>query len=225
MGTTKLRAGRADGRPARNGAIPAEPAPGDNLVPRDGQVTYHPGFFAPRRADELFVRCRDELVWGAEVARLFGRSVPLPRLTAWYGPIPYAYSGVVHPPRAMAPVLLEIQAAIAALAPKMDCVLANAYRNGRDSVSWHADDEAEWGSDPAIASVSFGATRRFSLRHREGAERVGLNLEHGSLLIMAGATQRCWQHAVPKTDREVGERINLTFRRLVAPPGKPERTR
>ncbi len=197
-----------------------DPAAGENLVPRDGRVTYHPGFFAPRRADELFARCHDELAWGQEVARFFGRAVPLPRRTAWYGPISYAYSGVVHPPRAMAPVLVEIRDAIEALAPKMDCVLANHYRNGRDSVSWHADDEAEWGSDPVIASVSFGATRRFSLRHREAAERVSVELEHGSLLIMAGPTQRCWQHAILKTNREVGARINLTFRRLVAVPGK-----
>ncbi len=197
-------------------------AAGENLVGRDGLVTYHPGFFEPARADELFERCRHELAWGEEVARFFGRAVPLPRRTAWYGPISYAYSGVVHPPRAMAPVLAEIRDAIAAVAAEMDCVLANHYRNGRDSVSWHADNEAEWGSDPVIASVSFGATRRFSLRHRDAAERVAVDLEHGSLLIMAGPTQRCWQHAILKTNREVGARINLTFRRLVAVPGKRE---
>lgn len=201
--------------------MPAKSArPGENLVGRDGLVIYHPGFFAPARADELFARCQNELVWGQEVARLFGRNMPLPRLTAWYGPIRYAYSGVLHPPRAMAPVLADILGAIEALAPKMDCVLANYYRSGRDSVSWHADDEAEWGSDPVIASVSFGATRRFALRHRESAERVVVELEHNSLLIMAGATQRCWQHAILKTNREVGARINLTFRRLISTPGE-----
>ena len=222
MALTKTSASPERCRGATGHAAAAKCAAGENLVGRDGLVTYHPGFFEPARADELFERCRHELAWGEEVARFFGRAVPLPRRTAWYGPISYAYSGVVHPPRAMAPVLAEIRDAIAAVAAEMDCVLANHYRNGRDSVSWHADNEAEWGSDPVIASVSFGATRRFSLRHRDAAERVAVDLEHGSLLIMAGPTQRCWQHAILKTNREVGARINLTFRRLVAVPGKRE---
>ncbi len=225
MALTKTRAIPERRRRATSQAAPAkqERAAGENLLCCDGLVTYHPGFFEPARADELFERCQNELAWGQETARFFGRSVPLPRLTAWYGPIPYAYSGVVHRATAMAPVLAEIRDAIEVLAPGMDCVLANDYRNGRDSVSWHADDEAEWGNDPVIASVSFGATRRFSLRHRDAPARVAVDLEHGSLLVMAGATQRCWHHAILKTNREVAERINLTFRRWVVPPGTREK--
>lgn len=187
-----------------------------DLLPCDGTATYHQAFFAPREADRLFEELSSEVAWAQERARLFGRELPLPRLTAWYGPVPYAYSGVVHPPAAMPPVVEAIRSAIAPLAPAMDCVLANRYRDGRDSVSWHADDEAIWGEEPTIASVSFGARRRFVFRHRQSGEKVAVELGHGSLLLMAGSSQRCWLHAVPKTGRAVGERVNLTFRRLAA---------
>jgi alkylated DNA repair dioxygenase AlkB len=98
---------------------------------------------------------------------------------------------------------------------EFNAVLLNLYRDGRDGMGWHADDEPELGRNPVIASVSLGATRRFCLRHRRRRDlKLDLPLPHGSLLLMAGATQHHWLHALPKTQRPVGERINLTFRRV-----------
>ncbi|MGL6343520.1 MAG: alpha-ketoglutarate-dependent dioxygenase AlkB family protein, partial [Waterburya sp.] len=93
-------------------------------------------------------------------------------------------------------------------------VLANLYRNGQDYVSWHSDDEKELGKNPTIASVSFGATRRFVLRHKsnQDLDTLDISLSHGSLLIMKGSTQHFWKHQVPKTSKVKSERINLTFR-------------
>ncbi|MEO8011625.1 MAG: alpha-ketoglutarate-dependent dioxygenase AlkB, partial [Dokdonella sp.] len=97
-------------------------------------------------------------------------------------------------------------------------VLANRYRDGQDSMGWHSDDERELGEQPLIASLSFGAVRRFRLRHKNsGAKPIAIELESGSLLVMAGATQQNYRHDLPKTARAVGERINLTFRRIVTP--------
>jgi len=98
-------------------------------------------------------------------------------------------------------------------------VLANLYRDGRDSMGWHSDDEPELGAQPAIASLSLGSTRRFVLKHRNDPSRkFALELPHGSLLLMRGATQANYRHALPRTARPVGPRINLTFRRI-APQG------
>jgi alkylated DNA repair dioxygenase AlkB len=190
----------------------AEPV--TSLLPREGTVTYTPGFLPPPVADATLLRLRDELDWRAESARFFGRAVALPRLTAWYGPVPYAYSGVFHDAAAPPPLLAQLAQDLAALAPGLDCVLANRYRSGADKMGLHADDEALWGANPTIVSLSFGAARRFVFRHRRSRERVEIVLEHGSLLLMGGETQRHWLHAVPGTARPVGERINLTFRRL-----------
>ncbi len=99
-------------------------------------------------------------------------------------------------------------------------VLLNRYRTGKDSVSWHSDDESEFGHNPVIASASFGATRSFQFRHRKNKElRTSIELTHGSLLVMRGGTQENWVHQVPKTARSVEERLNLTFRRIIAPAG------
>ena len=102
----------------------------------------------------------------------------------------------------------------AAAGTSFNTVLLNQYRNGKDSMGWHSDDEASLGPQPTIASLSLGATRRFVLRHRYRRELQtrSLTLEHGALLVMAGDTQRHWHHAVPKTRQPVGPRINLTFR-------------
>ena len=184
-----------------------------NLLPFDGTVTHRPGYFSEVRSADLFHALVDELAWTQEHARFFGRLVPLPRLTSWHGACAYAYSGVVHPPRAFTPALEATRSAIVDVAPGMNCVLANLYREGCDGMSWHADDEPQWGEKPTICSISFGANRRFVLKHRRTGERVSLDLASGDVLVMSGATQRHWLHAVPKTTVRVGPRINLTFRR------------
>jgi alkylated DNA repair dioxygenase AlkB len=114
-----------------------------------------------------------------------------------------------------------------ALGVTFNSVLANLYRDGADSMGWHSDDEASLGPQPVIASLSLGATRRFVLRHRRrrDLQTLTLSLEHGSLLVMAGETQRHWHHAVPKTRQPVGARINLTFRHVPSALGRPKITR
>ena len=186
-----------------------------NLLPRDGEVAYLPEYFSTTEADALLSEMNNCLDWSQETAHLFGRRVPLPRLTAWYGPTSYAYSGVIHSARPFPPVMQQIAKSIEQVAGNFDCALANLYRNGRDSVSWHSDNERLWGVRPTIVSVSFGATRSFRLRHKSSGVNVGVELDHGSVLIMSGETQQCWLHSIPKTDRSVGSRVNLTFRRLV----------
>lgn len=154
-----------------------------------------------------------------------------PRRCAWYGDAGarYGYSGLALEPLAWTPALARLRAALrATLGIRFNSVLANLYRDGHDRMGWHADDEAALGPAPVIASVSLGATRRFVLRHRTRADLpMGeLHLEHGSLLVMAGSTQRCWKHALPAAARVAGARVNLTFRtvRVPAPPG-PSRSR
>jgi alkylated DNA repair dioxygenase AlkB len=113
--------------------------------------------------------------------------------------------------------LLEIKAVAEACADHaFNSVLLNLYRDGRDSVSWHADNEPGLGRNPIIASISLGMTRRFQMKHRQRAERLSLDLPSGSCLVMAGATQHHWLHQVPKTSRPVGPRINLTFRAMAS---------
>jgi alkylated DNA repair dioxygenase AlkB len=144
-----------------------------------------------------------------------GRRIPIPRLTAWHGAAGYVYSGIRLTPAPWTPPLLELKALAERLAGQsFNSVLLNLYRDGRDSVSWHADNEPGLGRDPVIASLSLGAVRRFQLKHRRLPERLTLDLPHGSCLIMAGATQHHWLHQLPKTKAPVGPRINLTFRRM-----------
>ena len=147
---------------------------------------------------------------------IFGQRRPVPRLVAWHGDpgASYTYSGTPHDPLPWTQPLERIRSRLFDLTGgQFNSVLLNLYRDGRDGMGWHADDEPELGREPAIASVSFGATRRFKLRHRRSRSAANtLDLAHGDLLLMAGATQHHYVHAVPKTARPVGARVNLTFR-------------
>jgi alkylated DNA repair dioxygenase AlkB len=146
-----------------------------------------------------------------------GRRLPIPRLTAWHGQAGYVYSGIRMAPAPWTPPLLELKDIAEALAGQpFNSVLLNLYRHGRDSVSWHADNEPGLGRNPVIASISLGAERRFQLKHRRTGERLSVDLAHGSCLIMAGATQHHWLHQLPKIAQPVGPRINLTFRAMTA---------
>jgi len=189
----------------------------NNLLPRDGDARLFEGVVdAP---ESTFDRLRAIVAWRQESARLMGRSVALPRLTAWYGDAAYRYSGVVHPPRAWLDDLLPLKATAERLAGRsFNAVLLNLYRHGGDSVSWHRDAEAALGDDPIVASISLGAVRRFKFKHRrERALTIDLDLAPGSCLVMGPGSQIHWLHALPKTAQPVGERLNLTFRRIVAP--------
>ncbi|MEQ9347609.1 MAG: alpha-ketoglutarate-dependent dioxygenase AlkB [Thalassospira sp.] len=190
--------------------------PPRNLLPFDGDVLLLRDIMAPDDADRTFSRLKSGIVWQQEIARIHGKEIAVPRLTAWYGEVAYRYSGVYHPaapfPSIIAP-LRSLAEELSGAGVSFNTVLLNQYRDGRDSVSWHADDEDVLGENPVIASLSFGEERRFHLRHKKTGDRISIDLPHNSALIMSGATQHFWLHQLPKTARQVGPRINLTFRK------------
>ena len=180
-------------------------------------LLFDPAFLPAPEAEALLAQLTAEVAWEQRSIRLYGREIPQPRLTAWHGDpaARYTYSGLVWEPRPWLPALQALRQRLeAATQARFNSVLLNLYRDGRDSMGWHADDEPELGSAPAIASLSLGATRRFRLRPRTGLAHppLSLDLPGGSLLLMRGPTQQHWQHALPKTARQVGPRLNLTFR-------------
>lgn len=157
--------------------------------------------------------------WEDHVFRIFGREVRMPRRIAFYGPHDYAYSGVHHPARPLTSRLEAIRARVEHLSgARFNTVLVNLYRDGSDGMGWHSDDDYPHGGRPEIASISFGAVRRFRLRERVGGASLGVDLQPGAVLLMRAGTQARWAHGVPKTRRAVGPRINLTFRYQVARP-------
>lgn len=184
----------------------------------DADVRLWPGAWTGAEADRLLHELLASIDWRQEAILIFGERRLVPRLVAWHGDpgTAYTYSGTTHEPLPWTPVLTAIKSRVESLTHhSFNSVLLNRYRSGGDGMGWHADDEAELGRDPAIASVSFGETRRFLLRHRRrNASRAELLLGHGDLLLMAGPTQHHYVHAVPKTARTAGERVNLTFRRV-----------
>jgi len=179
---------------------------------RDGEYLFVPEFFDKSKSDYYFNFLLNNIQWKQEERRMYGKTVKFPRLTAWYGDQPYTYSGITHAVREWTDILLEIKREVELKTQSsFNSVLLNLYRKGNDSISWHADAEKSLGENPIIASVSFGATRRFQLGYNKTNEKIQLELGHGSLLIMKGELQHYWQHQVPKTKKEVEQRINLTF--------------
>lgn len=158
------------------------------------------------------------MVWKQDCIRMFGKTSPLPRLTSWYSDPgrSYTYSGITSQPTPWNKGLLHLKQAIEQLAGEtFNSVLVNWYRDGQDHLAWHADDEPELGSQPVIASANFGMSRDFVLRRNSAPEqKITIPLHHGTLLIMRGALQQHWQHAVPKRARVSGSRFNLTFRKV-----------
>lgn len=194
-----------------------EPPPASTRAPRrlempHAEVLYYTDFLPARDALNAFAAIRPIAPWAQDRRQMYERIVDVPRLIAWYGsegPWPDVLEGLRG----------QVEAATGYA---FDKVLLNLYRNGRDSVAWHRDDVDRYGHDEIIASLSLGATRRFMFRPRPGqpGECLALDLPAGSLLLMGPGTQRHWEHCVPKTSREVGERINLTFRRTAGLGGK-----
>lgn len=185
----------------------------------DADVRYLPRWLPQSAADAMLPVVVEEVPWTQHHVHIFGRELPSPRLSAWIGDpgASYTYSRVRHEPLPWTPVLSGLRERLRdAFGVDFNTVLANRYRDGRDSMGWHADDEPELGAEPIIASISLGATRvmRFRARAAGAQGSVALALEHGSLLWMAGGTQRNYQHAINKTRAGVGERVNLTFRVL-----------
>lgn len=186
----------------------------------DGELAWLAQLPLPYANEDIFARLLAETPWRAETVVVFGKRHPQPRLTAWYGDASYTYSGLRLEPLPWTPLLLEIRAAVEAACGEhvrngFNSVLLNLYRNERDSMGMHSDDEPELGPAPVIASVSFGTTRTLILRHKRNKQTVRLPLSDGSLLLMAGAIQQNWLHGINKSARSLGARLNLTFRYIV----------
>jgi alkylated DNA repair dioxygenase AlkB len=200
---------------------PFDIAPTPAVIPMiDAEVKFIRSFYHRDETVPLMARLMHEIAWRQETIVLWGKPYPQPRLTAWYGDPDsrYRYSGMTLEPQTWTPTLQRIRGDIQrASGQRYNSVLLNLYRDERDSVGWHSDDEPELGPTPAIASLSLGETRCFRFRHktRKDQKRIALELIDGSLLLMAGSTQRCWQHAIDKERRACGPRINLTFRNIV----------
>jgi len=183
------------------------------------EIVYWPALFDPATSGRLESELHATTAWSQHRITMFGRPVDVPRLSAWHGErrTTYSYSGLALHPEPWTPSLLEVKQRIEAeLGTTFNSALVNLYRDGRDSVAWHGDDEDELGPEPIIASVTFGEVRRFRMRRRaDHDDRIDLDLAHGSLLVMRGTTQRQWEHAVPKSARSLGPRINLTYRQII----------
>lgn len=188
----------------------------ESLSMLDGDVLLYRTLFDEKESNQLFSELYNNTNWKQESIKLYGKLVPIPRQTAWYGDSgkSYTYSKIAMTPEPWTPTLLVIKSKIEVLSGvQFNSVLLNLYRNGSDSVAWHSDDESELGENPVIGSVSFGGTRRFMFRHKSKKElKKEVDLTHGSFLLMKGATQHFWQHQIPKTTKKIEPRINLTFR-------------
>ena len=185
----------------------------------EADVALDPAWLGGGDANRLLEALLHDVPWETHRLRLFGREVASPRLSCWIGDAHarYRYSGTSFEPRPWPACLLPVRERLAQeLGVDFNSVLANRYRDGRDGMGWHRDDEPELGARPVIASLSLGAVRRFVLKSTDpSGPRLALDLPHGSLLVMGGDTQARYRHALPKTRRPVGERVNLTFRRIL----------
>lgn len=192
----------------------------ENIQLEDAELELFPQFLTSEQAHDLLQQLYETVAWQTETIRIAGVERLVPRLTAWYGDkgANYSYSGVVHHPVAWSERLLALKSEVEqACGTEFNSALFNLYRDGKDSVAWHSDDEPELGARPIIASLSLGAPRSFQLKHKKHKHlRHKLTLTSGSLLVMRGNTQQCWLHQVPKEPAITEPRINITFRNIVS---------
>lgn len=182
---------------------------------RDGWYIWVPDFLEKQYADDLYSDLLSNYQWQGGTVKLFGKEYTIPRKQLYFADEGknYGYSGHRLTISPWTNALKELKALISEKSDyTFNACLGNLYRDGNDSNGWHADNEKELGDQPTIASVSLGATRKFDLKHQQTKERISLPLNHGSLLIMGGAMQRCWKHQIPKERNILEARVNLTFR-------------
>lgn len=193
-----------------------------NSIPiSDGILQYAPSFIPSEEATDLLETLIERIDWRQEEMKMFGKIVQFPRLTAWYGDpeAAYRYAGTTFQPTPWIPVLLSLREKIQkTVNHPFNSVLLNYYRDGQDSMGWHADNEKELGRNPIIASLNLGASRPFQLRHNTSDDQQEIMLKHGSLLIMGGILQHHWKHQIPKRKKIQEPRINLTFRQIFNTP-------
>lgn len=196
--------------------LPADPH--KNLLPADGIVNYYGKILTLDQADLYFDKLANLLKWQNDEAIIFGKKIITKRKVAWYGDekFPYTYSKVTKYALPWTKELLELKTlAEAKSGETYNSCLANLYHNGSEGMAWHSDGEKDLKKHGAIASISLGAERKFGFKHKQTKELVHMQLEHGSLLVMKGTTQKHWLHRLPPTKKVFGARVNLTFRTIV----------
>ncbi|MFC0605263.1 alpha-ketoglutarate-dependent dioxygenase AlkB family protein [Winogradskyella pulchriflava] len=183
----------------------------------NAELVYISDFFSNTEADLYFKTIEAQTNWQHDTIIVFGKNYKQPRLTALFGDKPYSYSNITMHPEPFTETLQNIKDKVENFSERaFNTLLINLYRDGNDSNGWHADNEKELGTNPVIASVSFGEERPFHFKHRTlKEERHKLTLEHGSLLLMKGEMQHHWLHQIAKTKKKIGPRINLTFRKII----------
>lgn len=189
-----------------------------NLLPRDGIVNYHGPVLNYTEAQFYFNKLLTAIKWENDEAVIFGKHIITKRKVAWFGDgnFAYTYSNITKQAQAWTKELLTLKViAERGAETKFNSCLLNLYHNGDEGMAWHSDDEKCLGENTIIASLSLGAERKFSLKHKTTKETVSVLLETGSLLVMKGATQTNWLHSLPKTKKVTKPRINLTFRTFI----------
>lgn len=185
---------------------------------KHARLRYIPDFFNAEEARFYFEKLQQEIPWKQDRIKLFGKEHLQPRLSAFFAEkdLNYAYSGLKLNPEEFSEEILQIKKNVEIFSGLIfNSCLANLYRDGQDSMGWHSDDEKELGKNPVIASVSFGAERIFHLKHKTDKDlKKRILLKHGSLLLMEEETQHHWKHQLPKTKKNIGPRLNLTFRKI-----------
>ncbi|GAB00479.1 MULTISPECIES: alpha-ketoglutarate-dependent dioxygenase AlkB [Acinetobacter] len=195
-----------------------EADPKQNHLPYDGTVNYYGKVVSSQQADHYFDVLLRSIEWENDQAVIFGRQIITKRKVAWYGDrgYEYTYSNVNKYALAWTDELIELKALVEQLSGEtFNSCLLNLYHTGEEGMAWHSDGEIDLKKNGAIASLSFGAERKFALKHKQTKEKVELYLEHGSLLVMKDTTQSYWLHRLPPTKKVSTARINLTFRTIV----------
>lgn len=192
--------------------------PIENILPFDGHASYLPDFLTAAEAAATYQALLHSIEWKHDKAFIFGRHIITNRKVAWYGDgnFDYAYSKITRTALPWTAELQSVRTRIEATCCfSFNSCLLNLYHNGTEGMAWHSDDEKCMGDKPFIASLSLGAARRFSFKHKRSGDKVDILLEPGSLLIMKENTQTNWLHCLPKSARVHNPRINLTFRRFI----------
>ncbi len=191
--------------------------PNENLLPYDGKVYYYGPIYQKQEADFLFTDLLENIKWKKDEAIMFGKRIQTKRMIAWYAqqPFSYRYSGVTKTAYSWNADLEKIKTKVQEMAPySYNSCLLNLYHDGKEGMAYHSDGEKDLKENAAIAALSLGAERKFSFKHKESKERIDILLEHGSLLIMVGETQKHWLHRLPPTVKVHEPRISLTFRTI-----------
>lgn len=190
----------------------------NNLLPKDGTVHYYGKIFTEEQSEIYYVKLLNEINWQHDLVKIFGKEIITKRKVAFLGDegISYKYSGKTKIAEKWLKFILEIKSTVEQISDeKFNACLLNYYHNGSEAMSWHSDNEKEILKHSAIASVSFGAERKFGFKHNFTKEEISLMLENGSLLIMKDETQIYWKHKLYTSVKITEPRINLTFRTIV----------